>query len=687
MLKRLKVLPKVLVVVGLMGAVVAATAGLGLTSLGKIMSGVGEMATSSDSLYDASRAMATLLNMARNVQMLTTGLDEHTRKHVEAEAAEEHAKVIEELGHVAENAVTDAEKAQVAAIRKAFAEYESYYRAVVERSRSGGFDAAAAAAGDGGALVERIYDELGAVQKVQNARTTAAIENMNVVHADTRTHLLTVSGLGTGGGMALALVVAIIGLARPVVRLTRAMRRLAEGDNAVDVPGLDRGDEIGEMAHAVEVFKRAGEERQRLEAEQEAGRERERALARQMEEDAVGHLQGIVDIAVRSNEVFFNLAGLTAEIGAIAADTQAMAAAAEEMVASSQEISSNTGAADERSRTAAATSTEGIQASDRAMEAMQRITGAIEQAARSVDELTTTSGEIGGLVDSVEAIASQTNLLALNATIEAARAGDAGKGFAVVAHEVKQLANQTARVTDDIRRHIDSLKDEMTKIAGVMNGSADAVRQGAGTLADLGHRMEDIKAVTGEASQRMGEIAGIIDQQTATSTEIADAITRIADRAGSNSNTVQTVLDVMDASMAVVNQRVEVFAKLGTDLAIVEMAKKDHGVFKNNIVSCVLGRKKLQVSEVADHHLCRFGKWYDSVQEPRIKDSAAYRGIAAPHERVHSHGRAAVQLAAEDRTQEALQQVRLMNEASREVLECLDAISKVVLQVSGQAAA
>ncbi|MEI6986120.1 MAG: methyl-accepting chemotaxis protein, partial [Rhodospirillaceae bacterium] len=532
--------------------------------------------------------------------------------------------------------------------------------------------------------VEVMQDTMRAIQDRVIKRSEAAVVRLKQIYDQSRFEMLGLSGLGICFGLALSLFIAVVGMTRPVTRLTFAMSRLARGDLSAQIPGLNRGDEIGEMAGTVLVFKQAMIEQQQAQAERAARQEQELALSHKLKADSLGHLQGIVGIAVKSNDVFFGLAGLVNEIQHLAGETQAIAAAAEEMVSSVRCISDNSNSIEQKSQVAASASSDGISASGDAIEAMTRISRAMEEAVATVQTLSQTSSQISDMVGSIEGIAKQTNLLALNATIEAARAGESGKGFAVVAHEVKQLANQTARVTDDIRHRIKSLQDGMVKIINVINGSSVAVREGGTTMGHLGTRMREIKEITGEVTKCMAEISAVLCQQTSSSASIAETISQMAQRTEHNALTLKLVLDTMDGSVQIITERVEKFAVLGTDLAIAEMAKKDHGVFKNNIISAVLGRKKLEVKEIADHHKCRFGKWYDSVQNPRICSSAPYQGIAAPHERVHKHGRDAVQLAAEGKQAEALREVALMNEASREVLQCLDQICALLISLDSE---
>ena len=148
-----------------------------------------------------------------------------------------------------------------------------------------------------------------AIQDRVVKRSDAAVERLDQTYEQSRFEMLGLSGLGIGFGLALSLLIAVVGMTRPVARLTRAMSRLAYGDLGAEIPGLDRSDEIGEMAGTVRVFKQAMIEQQQAQAERAAQQEKELALSHKLKADSLGHLQGIVGIAVKSNDVFFGLAG------------------------------------------------------------------------------------------------------------------------------------------------------------------------------------------------------------------------------------------------------------------------------------------------------------------------------------------------------------------------------------------
>ncbi|MFD2180564.1 methyl-accepting chemotaxis protein [Rhodoplanes azumiensis] len=306
---------------------------------------------------------------------------------------------------------------------------------------------------------------------------------------------------------------------RPLVTLSRVMGRLQEGDHAVAVPSLDRGDEIGLMARAVEVFKEHAVARERLEAEQKvaearAAEQRKADMVRLADhfEQAVGGIIGAVSASATELEATATTLTRTADVtrqksatvtaasGEASSNVQAVAAATNEMTASIGEISRQ------------------VQTSSRIADA------AVSQAAKTDDRigaLSIAASRIGDVVKLITDIAEQTNLLALNATIEAARAGEAGKGFAVVANEVKALAGQTAKATGEISAQIAAMQ-------AATEDSVSAIKEISGTIGQIAEVASAIAAAVEEQGAAAAEISRNIQQAAHGTTEVAQNITEVS---------------------------------------------------------------------------------------------------------------------------------------------------------------
>lgn len=395
-----------------------------------------------------------------------------------------------------------------------------------------------------------------------------------------------------------------------------------------------------------------------------------------LEHNDLVSLKSTVQIAVDSGNAMVSIAEMTRAVNEVNGRSQAIAAAAEEMVASVKEIARTSEAAAADADTVETSAREGMRSANLAVTTMHNIARAVEDAAAKVDSLADASAQIGQIVESIEAIAKQTNLLALNATIEAARAGEAGKGFAVVAGEVKNLANQTAKATDDIRTRIAHLRTEMATIVVSMENGAKAVQEGEAVIATTGDGMRAIgEQITGVTS-KMQEIASILSQQSEASTEVAQGVTMIADMSRRNSEEINNVADAMDKANTVIVERVQSLATRDIRHKVVFLAKSDHTAFKKNVMDTMIGRKALKAEELADHHGCRLGKWYDAVTDDAIKNAASFRQMAGPHEKVHRFGKEALHALHKGDMNAALAAAGSMEAASKEVLTLLDQLAR-----------
>ncbi|MGC2855899.1 methyl-accepting chemotaxis protein [Novispirillum sp. DQ9] len=343
----------------------------------------------------------------------------------------------------------------------------------------------------------------------------------------------------TIGGAAIAFVAAAaLGLlisrsiAAPVHAMTEAMARLAEGDLTVDIPASDRSDEIGAMSKAVEVFKRNALHTRALEDEQKqqaARAEAERhALMRKLADEFEGSVGGVVDtVASAATEMQATARSMTAIADHTSERASSVAAASEEAAANVQTVAT---AAEHLSDSIHEISRQVARTSDIAAQAVQEVGRANTQ----VQGLATAARRIGEVVQLITDIASQTNLLALNATIEAARAGDAGKGFAVVANEVKSLATQTGRATEEIAQQIGAVQDETRQAVEAIGRIGTVIAELEGIATSIASAVEEQNAATGEIARNIDQAASGTQEVTG---HIGD-VTGSAAEAGSAANDV-----------------------------------------------------------------------------------------------------------------------------------------------------
>ena len=348
-------------------------------------------------------------------------------------------------------------------------------------------------------------------------------------------HSISMMSIAAAAGAILVLLLTMLAvrrITRPLNSVTTTLTSLAEGRPDVQIDHVGRHDEIGAIARTIGVFKNNSLERRRLEAERKNAEaeasERRKAELRGFVDEFQSDVGGIIDKVLTSSNQFevaarhlTETARSTAQLSSESADasTQASdhvrnaAAASEEMATSITEISRRV----QESNGIAAEAVKQAVATDQRMA-----------------DLSKAGDRIGDVVKLITSIAEQTNLLALNATIEAARAGEAGRGFAVVAQEVKTLAGQTAKATDEISSHIVNMQSAtqesvsaikaigqtIERISDIATSIAAAVDQQGAATQEIARSVQAAANVTSEVATNVGNVATGANETGETSDEI-----------------------------------------------------------------------------------------------------------------------------------------------------------------------
>jgi len=526
MLANVRISYKIGIVIAILSLVMVGISALGYYSLREMTAAAHQIDSYGDLVKLGGRLNQNLLIMNRAEYRMAanpTEVEDASRFLRDADRA-----ITEGLATI-EASAPPAYRKDLDEIRAAFAEY-----------RLQALQTEAAALRQKSRILDDEQQALYEIVRASRAKATPLIQHMRAVvdgfdkdgteianQADDLAHLLGVAMIGgaLGGiviGITAGMMISRRSLVDPIVRIIEVLKQLASGNLAGTIDGTERRDEIGDIARAALVFRDNARQAEALRAQQDHDRHAREVRAKAIEamtgsfDQSVGGVIGVVVSACNDMESTAQMLSATAEqshrqVTAVAAATeqasasvQTVASAAEELAASITEIG-------------------------RQMERSARVSrAAVDQAHKTnslVQGLADSSTRISTVITLINDIASQTNLLALNATIEAARAGEAGKGFAVVAGEVKHLANQTAKATEEIAAQVGAVQS-------ATDGTVEAI-------ASIVERIEEINQIA-------AAIASAVEEQSAATNEIARNVQQAAVGTQEVSNTIVGVSAAAD---------------------------------------------------------------------------------------------------------------------------------------------
>jgi len=387
--------------------------------------------------------------------------------------------------------------------------------------------------GDGSKAFRAVANDAEKLVEINLAGADAATRSAAATYAAARFAAFAFIAIGAAIAIG-AMIFVFTGVARPLLALVAAMKKLGEGDFSIVLPGLGRKDEIGAMAGAVEQFKLKAQEKARLDAEAKTEQDRILGARRKADmqkladefEKAVGEIVDTVSSASTELEAAASTLTRTAETTQRLSTT--VAAASEQASSNVQSVAT---ASEEMARS--------VGEIGRQVQESSRISSeAVDQAQHTddrINKLSQAANRIGDVTQLITTIAEQTNLLALNATIEAARAGEAGKGFAVVAQEVKALASQTAKATSEISLQI-------AEMQSATQGSVVAIKEIGGTIGRISEIATTIASAVEEQGAATHEITRNVQQAAHGTTQVANNITDVSRGAAETGSASSQVL-------------------------------------------------------------------------------------------------------------------------------------------------
>ncbi len=456
---------------------------------------------------------------------------------------------------------------------------------------------------------------------------------------------LTLSGIAIAVGIGFALF-CIRGIVRPVQMACKVMEDIAQGEGDLTIRLDESGsDELSIMAKWFNAFT----ERMRVMVAKIAN------SANELNGSAIELSATATQLAAGAEQTMVRSSSVSAATEEMNANMNNMAAAGEEMSVNIKTVAS---AVEELT----ASISEVAQNANNAAEIAQKANSIAEISNDRIGKLGVAAEEIGKVIETIQDIAEQTNLLALNATIEAARAGEAGKGFSVVATEVKELAQQTASATEDIRNRIEGIQSSTNESVQSIGEISQVIRNVNEASLAIATAVKEQSLATREISENIAQTATASETVAAGVTETATATDEItkntvgvntsSSRASKGAARTQTASEQLSTVSTHMQELVGKF-KVGKSTFQASAIKAGHSVWKKKLAELLAGTQSLRPEEISDHHSCAFGQWYFGEGMSQFGDVKTFKDIDPQHELVHATARRIAELHHEGEEEEA----------------------------------
>ncbi|MCK1275443.1 MCP four helix bundle domain-containing protein [Bradyrhizobium sp. 61] len=523
-LGRFRILSKILGIVLLLCGIGAAIAWIGVSALSDLSEKADVMSTAAKRALLAARANQNVI--ALNRAEFRSALDPRDDNRLAArDVINAQLKQYQERFDEVSQTPDEKAKTLLPGVREAFSAYKSQMDttlAAVDAEKSAKLSDSADKLRDiamkSRTAAENLQGKIRELADRLNTRVEEKSKEAREQYESTSRFLIILAGLGVIIGGALGFIIGQYGIARPIRMIVGVLQELAAGRYQVEIAGLDRKDEVGEVAKTAEVFRENGLTKIRMEAEQ---KEMEQRSAAQRRQDML-RLADQFETAV--GEVIETVSSASTELEASATTLTSTAEHAQQLAtvvaSASEEASTNVQSVASATEELTSSITEISRQVQESARVASEAVGQARTTTERVSELSKAATRIGDVVELINTIAGQTNLLALNATIEAARAGEAGRGFAVVASEVKALAEQTAKATGEIGQQISGIQSATQESVGAIKDISDTIERLSEISSAIAAAVEEQGAATQEISRNVQQAAEGTHQVSSNITDV-----------------------------------------------------------------------------------------------------------------------------------------------------------------------